>query len=339
MKKKFLASAGATLAAVALVATASPASALDWPADGWFEVSGTSGGGAWWQIDEYGIAYGQDVNEAMNNDLYYPIATYAQSEYLYCGLTDGSDATLTEEANGDVTIDCEPDTDAFGLGLTGTLHIRLYAEAETGYMARVWAEIENTTGSTITIGADDPIATYYYYNYDAWDNGDPWQTNVGGGDYGLDGSVWGAGGDVENNEIATSSVWADSSQAYRTKAAPNGMFFPAEANVIEPGQTVNVISFINMVFPTANDAAATTAAFEAALAHAQGELSQGLTGRLAAGLPADLVAIGWEKNDACAQLANTGIDSAASTAVTAGAIALGMLGLGFVVIARRRARA
>lgn len=338
MKKKFLVSAGATLAAVALVASASPASALDWPKGGWFQISGTSGGGAAWQIDEYGIAYGQDVTDVMNFDLYYPIATYAQSEYLYCGSTDGSDATLTEEANGDVTIDCEPDTDAFGLGLTGTLHIRLYAEADTGYMARVWAEIENTTGSTITIGADDPLGVYYYYNYDAWDNGDPWETNVGGGDYGRDGTFWGAGGDVENNEIATSSVWADLSQACRIKAASNGMFFPAEANVIEPGQTVNVISFINMIFPATNDAAGTTAAFEAALAHAQGELSQGLTSRMAAGLPADLVPIGWEKNDACAQLANTGIDSAASTAVTAGAIALGMLGLGFVVVARRRAR-
>ena len=339
MKKKFLVSAGATLAAVAIVATASPASANGWPTDGWFDIPGTSGGGAMWQIDEFGIAFGQDTNEVMNNDLYYPIATYAQGEYLHCGLTDGSDATLTEEANGDITIDCVPDADAFGLGLTGTLHIRLYDEADTGYLARVWAEIENTTGSTITIGADDPVATYYYYNYYAWDNGDPWDTNVGGGNFGLDGSVWGAGGDIDNNEIATSSVWADLSQACRIKAAPNGMFFPAEANVIEPGQTVNVVSFINMIFPATNDAAGTTAAFEAALAHAQGELSQGLTGRLAAGLPADLVPIGWEKNDACAQLANTGIDSAASTAITAGAIALGMLGLGFVVIARRRARA
>ena len=340
MKTKFIASVSAALAAVALVATASPASALAWPTNGWFQISGMSGGGASWQIDEYGIANGRDVNEAMNNDLYYPIATYAQGEYLFCGATDGSDATLTEEANGDITIDCEPDTDAFGLGLTGTLHIRLYDEADTGYLARVWAELENTTGSTITIGADDPVATYYYYNYNAWENGDPWQTNVGGGDYGLDGSVWGAGGDVNNDETATSSVWADLSQSCRIKAASNGMYFPADANVIEPGQTVNLISFINMIFPATNDAAGTTAAFEAAVAHAQGELSQGLTGRLAAGLPSGIVASGWEQNDACVEtLPNTGVDSASATAFTAGAIALGMFGLGFVVVARRRARA
>lgn len=337
--KKLIVLVGSLLTTLVLVSTASPASALTWPSGGWFQIPGTSGGGAWWQIDVYGLAYAEDVNEEMNNQLYYPLATYAQGEYVLCGENDGSDATLTEESNGDITIDCAPDEDTFGLGLTGRLHIRLYAEANTGYLARVWIELENQTASTIVLGADDPLGVYYYYNYYAWQNDDPWLTNVGGGNYGLDGAVWGAGGDVDNNEIATSSVWADLSQACRIKRADNGMFFPAEANVIDPGETVNVVSFINMIFPATNDAAGTTAAFEAAVAHAQGELSQGLTGRMADGLPAGLVPVGWEKNDACVPtLPNTGVDSSSAASFTAGAMALGILGLGFVVIARRRAR-
>jgi LPXTG-motif cell wall-anchored protein len=118
------------------------------------------------------------------------------------------------------------------------------------------------------------------------------------------------------------------------------MFYPESANTIAPGQTLNLISFINMIFPATNDAAGTTAAFEAAVAHAQGELSQGLTGRLSAGLPSDIVAAGWGVDDSCVpQLANTGIDSAASIGITTGASALAMVGLVFVIVARRRARA
>jgi LPXTG-motif cell wall-anchored protein len=339
MKKKFLVSAGAAVAAVALVASASPAAALVWPNSGYFQITGTSGGGAMWQIDDYGLAYGWDVNEDMNESLYYPLAIYTHGEYLKCGESvDGSDATLTEEANGDITIDCQPVTDTFATGLTGTLHIRLYAEDENGYMARVWGELENTTNSTIEIGSDDPIGVYYYYNYSAWDNGDPWMTNVGGGDDGLDGSFWGAGGDFDMYEIATSSSWGSESQACRFTAAPNGMYVPAESNSIAAGETVNIVAFINMVFPVGDDDAETQAAFDAALAHAQGELAGGLTGRMATGLPADLVASGWETNDACVpQLANTGVDTAVTGGIAAGAGALALLGLGLVV-ARRRAR-
>ena len=338
MKKKFLASAGATLAAVALVASASPASALDWPVNGYFQISGTSGGGGMWQIDDYGIAYGWDYDEDMNQLLYYPLAIYAQGEYLKCGETsDGSDAFLTAEVNGDISIDCEPVPDTFESGLTGTLHIRLFAEDETGYMARVWGELENTTNSTIVVGADDPIGVYYYYNYRAWDNGDPWQTNVGGGNYGRDGSVWGAGGDFANNETATSAVWGDLSQGCHFTAAANGMYVPASANTIAPGETVNIVAFINMVFPTANDAAATQAAYDAALAHAQGELSEGLTGRLSAGLPSDIVAAGWGVDDSCVpQLANTGVDATAVGGIAAGAGALTLVGLGLLVARRRQ---
>jgi|GEM_PF-1294928 len=349
MKKRFVAGSAAFFAAVMLVATAAPASALEWPTGGNFDIPGTMAGGASWQIDEFGIKAGGDTAGTSAHSLYYPMENLAQASYLYCGTNDGSDATVTAEINGDITIDCPSVTDTFVSGLSGTLHIRLYAEAATGYMARVWGELTNTTGSTITIGSSDPLGVYYYYNYNAWNNGDPWMTNVGGGDYGLDGAVWGVGGDVNNNEIATSAAWGDPSQFCRFDTVGHGMYYPAAANVIAAGETVNLISFVNMVFPATNDSAGTTAAYEAALAQAHTEFAAGLTGRMTDGLPADLAAVGWEKDDACAapqpatteapQLAKTGTDSALSFGFGGGALALALVGLSFLAVARRRTRA
>jgi hypothetical protein len=349
MKKRFVASSAAFFAAVALVTTASPASAIGWVDDGNFDIPGTMAGGATWQINEYGIKAAGDDSGNFATSLYYPLENFAQGEYFYCGSNDGSDSLVTSEANGDITIDCPSVANTFVSGLLGTLHIRLYAEADTGYMARVWGELTNTTDSTITIGSDDPLGVYYYYNYNAWDNDDPWMTNAGGGNSGLDGAVWGVGGDVDSNEIATSAAWGDPSQLCRFDAASRGMYYPTEANVIAAGETVNLVSFINMVFPATNDSAGTTAAYETALAQAQAEFASGLTGRMTDGLPADLVAVGWEKDDACAapqpvateapQLAATGTDSVPAFGFGVGAIALALVGLGFMAGARRRTRA
>jgi hypothetical protein len=338
VKTTFVAGSAAFLAALTLAASATPASALAWPAGGNFSIPGTTGGGATWQVDGDGIAHSGDTDEVLTHWLYYPLENYAQGEYILCGGSDGSDATLTEEVGGDITIDCAAMPNTFESGLTGTLHLRLYAEESTGYLARVWVELENTTGSAITVGSDDPLAVYYYYNYDAWNNGDPWQTNAGGGDSGLDGAVWGAGGDVNNNEIATSAAWGDPSQSCRFKTVSYGMYFPTEANVIAAGETVNLISFMNMVFPATNDSAGTTAAFETALDHAKTELAAGLKGRLNDGLPAGIKAVGWEKDSACAaeKLATTGNSLPSSAALTAGAIGLGIAAIGVTIRRRRR---
>ena len=337
MKKKFLAVSAIAIAAAAVVATSSPASAAPWPSGGTFEIPGVMAGGASWDVDGDGISAGYNIPDTYSG-LYYPMYNWANGTNLPCGSNDGSDATVTNETNGDVTVDCQPVTDTFATGLTATLHLRFYAEAASGYMARVWGELENTTANTIDLGTGDPLAVYFYYNYSNWDDGDPWMTNVGGGDYGLDGSVWGAGGDLENHQIATSSSWADVSQSCRIKTTAHGMFYPAEANVIAPGQTVNLVSFINMVFPATDDPAGSAVAFNIALENAQTEMAAGLTGRMADGLPAGIDAIGWEKNDACAtpELPNTGLDSSASTSIALGVSALISAGLVLTVVSRRR---
>jgi LPXTG-motif cell wall-anchored protein len=115
------------------------------------------------------------------------------------------------------------------------------------------------------------------------------------------------------------------------------MYDPAVANIIAPGANVNLVSFINMVFPATDDSAGNTGAFNTALNNAQTEMAAGLTGRMAAGLPADFVATGWEKNDACVpQLANTGVDSSTSAALALGVSALTAAGLALTVVSRRR---
>jgi hypothetical protein len=101
---------------------------------------------------------------------------------------------------------------------------------------------------------------------------------------------------------------------------------------------VNLISFINMVFPATNDDAGTTAAFETALAHAQSEFAAGLTVRMTDGLPEGLVAVGWETNDACVAetLATTGPTVSTSFALGASVFALGIVGIGVMIRIRRR---
>jgi len=334
MKKSLLAGAATLVAAIALVVTAAPATAAPWPAGGTFNIPGAMAGGASWDVDHDGIAAGYDIPDTYVG-LYYPMDNWSTTGF-YCGNGDGSDATVTNETNGDITVDCQPVANTFRTGLRGTLHLRFYAQAASGYLARVWGELENTTGSTIDLSAD-PIAVYYYYNFTAWNNGDPWMTNVGGGDDGLDGSVWGAGGDIQNHQIATSASWADVSQSCRIKTLPHAMYYPAEANIIAPGATVNLVSFINMVFPATDDPAGSAAAFNIALNNAQTEMAAGLTGRMTAGLPDGLVATGWEKNDACVpQLPNTGIDSSTSAALALVMSALAAAGLVLTVISRRR---
>jgi hypothetical protein len=110
---------------------------------------------------------------------------------------------------------------------------------------------------------------------------------------------------------------------------------------------VNLIAFINMVFPATNDSAGTTEAFEIALAQAQSEFADGLTGRMTDGLPTDIAAIGWETDDACAtkkgttdaeKLATTGPGITSVAALAVGFIGLGIAGTGSLMRVHRRNR-
>jgi LPXTG-motif cell wall-anchored protein len=337
MKKKLIGVAGAAIAEIALVTTATPAVAADWPMTGFFTIDGTSGGGALWKLSEYGIAGGNSVTPGLTPDLWYPNELYVNG-YFFCGDTDGdgSSATVTDETNGDVTIDCVPSVDMPQSGLTSTMHIRLYAESPTGYLARIWVEMTNTTVTTVDMSATS-LALYYFYNYYGWtDNVDPWESNTGVGFDSENGDVWGAGGSVNGDEIATSAAWGDPCHASEYTTGSPEMYFPAGVNVFAPGETKNVVTFMNMVFPATPDASGAAAAFNTAVNQAKTEYAAGLTGRLSAGLPDGLSVVGWQTGGCSPELPNTGIDSSTSAAIAIGVSALAAAGLALTVVSRRR---
>jgi hypothetical protein len=84
MKKSVLVSAASAIAAIALIASATPAMAAPWPAGGTFEIPGTMAGGAAWDIDQYGISAGYNIPDTFPG-LSYPLENYAYSGYVYCG--------------------------------------------------------------------------------------------------------------------------------------------------------------------------------------------------------------------------------------------------------------
>ena len=344
MKKTKALGLGLAIAAISAIAVATPAAAAPWPSNGEFTIPGTMGGGALWQLSEYGLQLGTNAANDMENGFGYPIEIYGE-DYLDCGTGKGADSTVTEEANGDITIDCLPAVDSPAIGLTTTAHFRLYAAADTGYLAREWFEVTNTTGSEID-ESSTPFELWYYYNADDWSVGDPYYSSLHGADSEGNGDAWeavGNAGPTAGNVTATSTAWAD--PRYASGFVYDGAFestyiYPNEANVFAAGETRNFVAFVNLVFPATNDAAGATGAYNTVVAQAQTEYSAGLTGRMAAGLPCGLEVFAWGQAPCppTAALPNTGADTAVIGGIAAGAGALALLGLGLVV-ARRRARA
>lgn len=342
--KTFLLTFVTISAATSLAFTgATAAQAITWPTNGWIQMPGASGGGAIWSMDEYGIRQSWPaVNNSMAVGLSFPNEFYsANNEYLYCGNTDGSDSTVTQLENGDVSVDCAPSVDTLSPGLTVTMHFRFYAEAPSGYLARQWAEIHNTSGTTVDLSAT-PIYVGSVFNTLAWDSATSYFTasdGTTGTTNFADGQVWGVNGDSRGNFIATSSAWGSSCQARDFTVTYQLYTLPSSADVISAGETVNLISFMNMVFPATNDAAGATAAYDTALAQAHAEYDLGLTGRLAEGLEPGLNVVGWcspvAPDTESVTLPNTGRNNAGIA--SAGSLGIVLFAFGALVLLRMRA--
>lgn len=321
-----------------------PASADAWPVGDTFSIPG-SDGGAYWYFDQYGIADGGDQNGLTSVSLFYPLEIDGP-EYLIC---DGPHGAVTTADSGDIVIDCPVETDAFGTtGLSYQMHFRLYPQSEFGYLARQWVEVHNNSGSLFDTSSQ-PFNVAYYYNYYAWDLGDPWQTNLAV-DLDQDGDVWGAGGDFDPTAIATSAAWAApcASDRITYDVRHDKYMFPTESNIIPDGGSVNFVTFVNMVFPDSTNVDPADTAFQIALSQAQTEFNEGLTGRLSAGLPGGLVISGWTDGvcpplpstpqPTAPELPNTGVDGSTFDAAAVGAFALMIAGCAALVV-RRRVRA
>jgi len=337
MNMKILSAIGASVACVSLFAGVSSATAATWPSGGAFDVPGTMGGGATWSIGSYAIGGVTNTPNSMVSGLTYPNMVYGGEDYTYCGdfFDFATTSTVTTDSNGDITIDCTPVSGIIEPGLVNTIHLRLYAESATGYLARQWVELTNTSDQVVDM-TTSPLLNYFFWNA-AWSAGNPRESNLGDATDLHNGDVWIAtGSDTAGNEIATASAWGDTAHSDDYVLNGSQMRFPTEAQIIQPGQTVNLITFMNVVFPATNDAAGAQAAYALALSEARDELGLGLHGRLIAGLPDCLPVTGWVPAP-CAALPNTGVDSTVTGGIAAGAGALALLGLGLVV-ARRRAQ-
>jgi len=337
MKTKARLVIGASVASLSLFTGVTSASAADWPISGVFDVPGTMGGGATWSVYEYGIGTVTNTPNTMTTRIDNPNLVYGGADYTFCGSAPDYEttSTVTYESNGDITIDCSPVTGIVEPGLVTTIHLRLYAESATGYLARQWVELKNTSDQVVDM-TTSPMLNYFFWNA-AWTAGNPRESNLGDATVLHDGDVWMASGsNTAGDQIATAAAWGDTVHSDGYVLRGSEMTFPAEAQVIQPGQTVNLITFMNVVFPATNDAAGAQAAYALALSAARDELALGLHGRLITGLPDCLQVTGWVPAP-CAALANTGVDATVAGGIAAGAGALALLGLGLVV-ARRRAQ-
>ncbi len=288
-------------------------------------------------MNETGIFLAYDVNDVLAGPPY-PNAIYGD-DYLYCGDSngDGSDSTLTEEANGDITIDCQPNVGDLWEGVTVTMHYRLFAESSYGYLARQWAEIHNTSGATIDMAGSE-LYDMYYYNDNSAGGASLYTASDGatGFDLEADGQVWLVSGNSEPNNVIMGAAWGSPCKSSEF-TFDSSYYFPSSVNVIAAGETVNLVTFVNMVFPAESTGAAATAANETALAQAKAEFDLGLKGRLAEGLTPGLNVAGWCGPDAA--LPDTGANTSvigSSLAISAGLLTAGVLAL--VMVRRRLAR-
>ena len=231
---------------------------------------------------------------------------------------------------------------SYQVGITYRMHLRLYPENESGYLARQWVEYTNTTSQPIS--QYDPVTVYFFFGTNDYESGQPWMTNQGAS-ISQSGDVWTAQGSTSGDQIATSAAWSApcGSEGWTMGFESSSPFFPHavppdSSLEFAPGETKNRISFINMTFPSTNDAAGASAAFDTARSLAEAEFSAGLTGRLAAGLPDGLVVNGWNDGACAPELPNTGVDS--NSLGLAGLAALGLVLAGCAaLVVRRRAHA
>lgn len=321
---------GASVMTVALLAVGSAALAVD------VVVPGTSGGGAVWKVGEYGVEQSLDA-EALYAETYYPNLIYGDI-YFACGTNGGTDVTVTNEANGDITVDCPTMADLVP-GLTYTMHFRMYAEATTGYLERQWLDVTNTSDAPIDI---DTLYFAFFYNRDGW-NGVP--ALASNGSNGLaDGDVWLVAGNDSGGAIVTASAWAAKcgSAGWTLDGMSNTMSPPPSEQVIPAHSSLGYVTFMNMVFPTTADAAGASAAFDLATRVAENEFDSGLTGRLVEGIPAGTHIVGWTVG-ACPpipspELPNTGVDVGSLGPTGFGALVVMAAGCAAIVV-RRRTRA
>ena len=319
-----------------------PALAATWPSDGTFVV-----GDAKWQVNALGIEAGWDAADTYDSAGYLsnPTSMYAY-DYLYCGNGGGyyddpienfSASIVTQEANGDTSIECpvwDAAWDTYS-GLSMQSFMRFYHEEQGGYLARYLTTFVNSTGSDITI-ADLSMFGSTLVPRD-FDNANGHFVTSSGGSSMADADTWSASGNPSTSTptVYMSSGWAKTGNGAGLTFTNGDMFlFAPSPTIIPASSSKSFITYSFMVIPQTQDSAGTNAAWDAVQAQAL-EYST-FDGRLTCGIPQGTVIELWgtAPADSCATLPNTGL----KTQDASFALAAFVMGAVLVVAAARRRR-
>ncbi len=329
--KKILAVAALALAAtLALPATAANADPL--PPGGIIDV-----GDARWQVDEWGIAYGWDVANVYGSGgyIYYPGWYYDNSSGLFCP-DPATNATVTYESNGDVSIDCVAFAVPGYTDLFVTFHMRLFAEAAGGYLARVWVNVDNQDDTDVSIANLSSWLEVEYVDVGTFS----FLTSSGSTSAPAPDDSWFIAGSSSGDSVIWTGAWAKTGNTAGGPLAVYGdpasdLYVDFSGVTIPANGTANFLQFTHMVIPASQDDAGGAAALSAA--NAQVSEFNEFCGRLVEGLDFAAEYTGWGVPGAC-PLPATGPDATSIAAMSLGAIGVTALGV-ILLFARRRATA
>jgi LPXTG-motif cell wall-anchored protein len=325
------------------LAGSSPAVAVPvtWPSNDTFVV-----GDAKWQVNALGIDAGWDAADIYQNAgfLSNPTSMYS-TDYLYCGngggyyddpIADFTDSVVTQETNGDISIQCPTWTAAWDTypGLSMQSFIRFYHEERGGYLARYLTTFTNSTTNDITID-DLYLFGSALVPRDLDESKEYFLTSSGGSGL-ANGDTWSAAGNPFSSTptVFLTSGWAKTGNGAGLTVANEDVYFYVPSETIIPASSSkSFVSYSFMAIPASQDAAGTNAAWDAVQAQAVEYAS--FDGRLTCGIPQGTVIEFWgtAPADSCATLPDTGVNpQGAGIALTV--LAFGALLL--VVSVRRR---
>ena len=334
-KKKLAIGLAAGMATIALSVGASPAfAAIDFDSATWlvggvnYQFEGDNSG------DSYGGAYELTTPTQSNYELGYEEFYFDAGDLSggwYYPMCEGSTATESTEANGDVLITCDPYS-INGSDLWATNTYRLFADQK---LYRHVLNLENKGTSAINLDAASLGNGFYFYvsNYDKTaSSSDPtscdsmtaedhWAMTSANSDSVINGYAWQAAGGTAFTS-AGEDCSDDDFYAFLTKDS------------FAPGEQANYMSLIATSEPAGTSTGDMDTAFAAALA--QMPAFDSLNDTFCRGIDG-LVIEGW--GTCVASLPDTGANSAvmgSSIAIGSGLLIAGALAL--VMVRRRQAR-
>ena len=295
------------------------ATPLSWPTGGIFIV-----GDAKWQFDQYGLQYAWDVNDNWNSDGYlsYPNefsfshdpSTGSGGDYFLCSdpSTLATDVEITQLSSGAIDILC-PELAVPGYpNLTAQLHFTLFPGTASGYLLRQTIAITNSSNSYEVIpdlelhNFPNLHTDYWQGQYQGHEEAEWFVDSINSPFVGWlwEDATYFSQGMGDGRAVAVTNAWARTGQAqaehYFTDNT-NGQGNPYTGsgaklrtkapNYFAPESTTHLLTYTNMVLPSAVSTAA--GAVAKATVISQNADYANFSGRLIEGLPDCTTYAGW----------------------------------------------